>query len=89
MYHIIEKMQYTNFGTFIRNKRKRTGMSLNGFAIKNDIEPAILCRIEKQQQDVKLGVLIKIAEGFGQNPSALLKEFEETQKLSKRSITKS
>ena len=47
------------------------------FAIDNDIEPAILSRIENLKQDIKIGVLIKIANGFNSTPAKLLLEFEK------------
>ena len=50
---IIEKMQYDNIGNFIRRKRTLLGKTLNNFAIDNDIEPAILSRIENNKQDIK------------------------------------
>lgn len=69
-------MQYNDFGSFIRKKRIELGLSLNKFAIQNEIEPAILCRIETKKQDIKLGVLAKIATGFKQPLSAFIKEYE-------------
>ena len=69
-------MQYEQIGIFIKNKRMALKQTLNGFALKNDIEPAILCRIENQKQDIKLGILIKIAKGFRLTPSEFLREFE-------------
>lgn len=69
-------MQYNKFGTFIKYKRNSIGKTLNRFAIENDIEPAILSRIENLKQDIKLGVLIKIANGFNTTPAKLLSEFE-------------
>lgn len=74
---IIEKMQYNKLGKFIRNKRLQTGLTLNKFAIENDIEPAILSRIENLKQDIKIGVLVKIANGFNTTPPKLLSEFEK------------
>ena len=73
-------MQYKDFGKYIRIKRTEANMSLNNFALQNDIDPAILSRIENQKQDIKLNVLIKIANGFQLSPAELLKEFEERQK---------
>ena len=69
-------MQYNEFGKFIKNKRLLTGSTLNKFAIENDIEPAILSRIENLKQDIKIGVLVKIANGFNITPAKLLQEFE-------------
>lgn len=74
---IIEKMQYNELGKFIKNKRLLTGITLNKFAIENDIEPAILSRIENLKQDIKIGVLVKIANGFNMTPSEFLSEFEK------------
>lgn len=69
-------MNYNNIGKFIRFKRYNTGQTLNNFAINNDIEPAILSRIENGKQDIKLGILNKIAKGFSLTASALLAEYE-------------
>ena len=69
-------MQYKELGQFIKNKRLITGATLNKFAIENDIEPAILSRIENLKQDIKIGVLVKIANGFNITPAKLLQEFE-------------
>lgn len=72
-------MQYNEFGKFIKNKRKLAGITLNKFAIENDIEPAILSRIENLKQDIKMGVLIKIAKGFNLTPAEMLAEFEKAE----------
>lgn len=69
-------MQYREFGKFIKEKRQKLGVSLNSFAFKNDIDPAILSRIENCKQDIKLNVLNKIAQGFEMKNYELLKEFE-------------
>ena len=71
------KMQYKYLGTFIKKKRIDAGFSLNGFAIANDIEPAILSRIENLKQNIKLNVLEKIAIGFNLTPAQFLTEFEK------------
>lgn len=70
-------MQYSDLGKYIRRKRTEAGVSLNGFAIANDIDPAILSRIENQQQNIKLNILEKIAKGFYQTPAVFLTEFEK------------
>lgn len=58
-------MQYKEFGKFIRYKRESVGYTLNKFAIENDIEPAILSRIENLKQDIKFGILVaKITVGL-------------------------
>ncbi len=72
-------MQYNELGKFIKNKRQIAGKTLNKFAIENDIEPAILSRIENLKQDIKMGVLIKIANGFNLTPAKLLSEFENSK----------
>ena len=71
-------MQYKNFGKFLREKRINLGWSLNKFAIQNDIEPAIISRIENLQQDIKLQILVKIAIGFDMSVSDLIKEYENS-----------
>ncbi len=71
-------MQYRNIGQFIRLKRIALGMSLNNFAISNDIEPAVLSRVERGMQDVKFGVLVKIAQGFKMLVSEFVIEYEKS-----------
>lgn len=75
---MIEKMQYDNFGKFLRAKRNAEKISLNEFAFNNGIEPATLSRIETSKQDIKLSTLAKIANGFRQSPSELLREYEQS-----------
>lgn len=75
---IIEKMQYRLIGKYIRNKRISAGISLNNFALANEIDPAILSRIETLQQNIKLNILEKIANGFNQTPAEFLNEFENS-----------
>ncbi len=72
-------MQYKNLGKYIRIKREAMKVSLNEFAFANDIDPAILSRIETQKQNIKLNVLEKIAQGFDKTPAEFLTEFEENQ----------
>ena len=70
-------MQYNTLGFYIRKKRLLSKMSLNSFAIENNIEPAILSRIERTQQGIKLNTLIKIANGFNMSAGEFLTEFEK------------
>ena len=70
-------MQYINLGKYIRKKRTSAGYSLNSFAISNDIEPAVLSRIENLKQSIKLNILEKIAMGFGESPAEFLTKFEK------------
>ena len=69
-------MQYEKLGLFIKQKRLAKGFSLNKFAIANDIDSAILSRIENLQQNIKVNILEKIANGFNQTPAQFLSEFE-------------
>ena len=71
-------MQYEQIGKYIRNKRVKAGTSLNSFALANEIDPAILSRIENLQQNIKLNILEKIAHGFNQTPAEFLTEFENS-----------
>ncbi len=79
-YRIITNMQYTKLGKFIFDKRENLKVSLNKFALANNIEPATLSRIENLKQGVKVETLIKIAKGFGTTPAKFLTEFENTFK---------
>lgn len=74
-------MQYHGLGKFIRYKRENSlqKTSLNSFAFNNDIEPAILSRIENEKQDIKFNVLTKIAKGFNLKTSELIAEYENSQ----------
>ena len=74
-------MQYKDIGKYIRKKREAENISLNGFAIDNDIDPAILSRIENSKQNIKLNILEKIAKGFKQTPAEFLTEFEKVCNL--------
>ena len=75
-------MQYKYFGKFIRAKRMslQPSISLNKFAFDNDIDSAILSRIETMQQDIKLNILVKIAKGFGQTISEMFEEYEQYER---------
>ena len=71
-------MHYSDLGKFIKEKRENAGISLNKFAFANDVDPAILCRIENKKQNIKLNILVKIASGYGQTPAEFLAEFENS-----------
>ena len=71
-----KQMDYANLGKYIKDKRETQKISLNKFCIANDIEPAILSRIENQKQGIKLNSLIKIASGFKMTLAEFLTEFE-------------
>ena len=73
-------MQYYELGKYIKHKREQNGWTLNKFAIECDVDPAILCRIENQKQNIKMNVLVKLARGFGKSPAEFLTEFEENIK---------
>ena len=55
-------------------------ISLNQFAIENDIEPATLSRIENEKQGISIKLLAKIARGFNTKGSKLLIEYENMYK---------
>ena len=74
---IIEKMQYDKLGLYIKQRREKENISLNKFSIDNDIDSAILSRIENLKQNIKLNILVKIANGFKQTPAEFLVEFEK------------
>ena len=70
-------MQYKDLGLYIKNKRNELNISLNQFAFTNDIDPAILSRIENLKQGVKINILEKIARGFNKTPAEFLSDFEK------------
>lgn len=74
-------MLYSNLGKYIRKRREELKSSLNEFAFTNDIDPAILSRIENLKQNIKLNVLEKIAKGFKQTLGEFLMEFEKEDKI--------
>lgn len=69
-------MEYNKLGAYIKEKRVELGVSLNSFSVANDIEPAILSRVENLKQGIKLDTLVKIATGFNKTPAEFLTEFE-------------
>ena len=71
-------MQYKDFGKFLRCKRTKDmpHKSLNSFAFDNNIEPAVLSRVETLKQDIKLSVIEKIANAYEIRISELMKEYE-------------
>lgn len=75
-------MQYDKFGKFLKDKRESLNpkVSLNKFAINNDIEPATLSRIENMKQSIKVDTLAKLADGYGVLASELLAEYERLHK---------
>ncbi len=77
LYRTIDKMQYQKLGKFIKQKREDMNISLNKFAFANEIDPAILSRIENLHQNIKLNILVKIAKGFNMTPAEFLSEFEK------------
>lgn len=52
-------MQYENLGIYIKQKRSESNISLNQFAFSNDIDPAILSRVENLKQGIKINTLEK------------------------------
>ena len=69
-------MQYKEIGKYIRTIREAKKVSLNEFSFTNDIDPAILSRIETGKQNIKLNILEKISKGCNKTPAEFLTEFE-------------
>ncbi len=69
-------MNYSELGKYIRAERIKQNITLNEFALRSDVDSAILSRIENLKQDIKLNVLIKIAKEFGKTPAEFLSNFE-------------
>lgn len=73
-------MHYNELGKYIKDERLRQGITLNKFAFDNDIDPAILSRIENLKQNIKMNILEKIASGFEKTPAQFLTDFENKNK---------
>ena len=64
-------------GTYTNSNRIAINKSLNSFAFDNNIEPAVLSRVETLKQDIKLSVIEKIANAYKIKISELMKEYED------------
>ncbi len=71
-------MEYKDLGYYIRNKRNEIGLSLNTFALNNNIEPASLSKFETGKSGVTFETIIKIANGFNKTVGELLSEYEQS-----------
>ncbi|MBP3923942.1 helix-turn-helix transcriptional regulator [bacterium] len=69
-------MDYSLLGKYIHERRKELGLTLNKFAMLNDVEPAVLSRIENNHQGVKIKTLENIVKGFNQTIAEFLSDFE-------------
>lgn len=72
---------YKNISSYIKQRRLEKGVSLNEFALDNDLEPATLSRYENSKRSINLMNLVKIANGFSQSPSEFLADFEKEYKI--------
>ena len=73
-------MQYSqikDIRDFIKEKRIKSGKTLNGFAFDADIDPAILCRIENKKQGITLEIVEKIANAINLKMSEFFFEYEK------------
>ena len=73
-------MQYSDvkdIRDFIKERRIKSGKTLNSFAFDAEIDPAILCRIENKKQGIKLEILEKIAKALGLKMSEFFYEYEQ------------
>lgn len=68
---------YKNISSYIKQRRLEKGVSLNEFALDNDLEPATLSRYENGKRAINLMNLVKIAKGFNQTLAEFLTDFEE------------
>lgn len=69
---------YKDISLYIKERRLEKGVSLNEFAINNELEPATLSRYENGKRGINLMNLVKIANGFEQTLSEFLADFEKT-----------
>lgn len=72
-------MELSKLSEFLKQKRIKTGISLNQFAFNIDMEPATPSRIENGKLSPTLLHIIKISKGLNILPLELLQEFEKTQ----------
>lgn len=68
---------YKNISSYIKQRRLKKGVSLNEFALDNDLEPATLSRYENGKRAINLMNLVKIAKGFNQTLAEFLNDFEK------------
>jgi transcriptional regulator with XRE-family HTH domain len=68
---------YKNISLYIKQRRLEKGVSLNEFALDNDLEPATLSRYENGKRAINLMNLVKIANGFNQTLAEFLNDFEK------------
>lgn len=68
---------YKNISSYIKQRRLEKGVSLNVFAIDNELEPATLSRYENGKRAINLMNLVKIANGFNQSLAEFLIDFEK------------
>lgn len=68
---------YKNISSYIKQRRLEKGVSLNEFALDNDLEPATLSRYENGKRAINLMNLVKIAKGFNQTLAEFLTDFEK------------
>lgn len=80
LYSIIEKMQYYNFGNFVRQKREKLKISLNSFALNCELDPATLSNFETSKSDILFMNIAKIPKGFDMSLGELITEYENSQK---------
>ncbi|MBP7212429.1 helix-turn-helix transcriptional regulator, partial [bacterium] len=82
LYLIITNMQYyKNISSYIKQRRLNKGVSLNEFAIENELEPATLSRYENGKRSISLMNMVKIANGFEQTLAEFLADFEKEYNL--------
>jgi len=64
------------FGTAVRRRRYKLGLSQEAFAEKADIHRTYVSSIELGKVDISLSIAKKVAQGLGVSLSALIKEAE-------------
>lgn len=67
----------SGFGTAVRRRRHKLGVSQEAFAEKADIHRTYVSSIELGKVDISLSIAKKIAQGLGVSLSILIREAED------------
>jgi transcriptional regulator with XRE-family HTH domain len=77
------------FGVAVRNKRKERGLTLEQLSERTNITPNYLGRVENEQVDPSLSVVLAIARALRAPPGALLSDTKGAEPEAVRVRTRS
>ena len=58
--------------TILRQLRKRDGLTIHDLSKRTGVSPAVISKLERNQQNVELGTLSSVSRAFGMNVTDLL-----------------